>query len=121
MSPADAQTVKQELQINPVVVFLRGSLTDTVEQSNQRLLELLGPMRTAVVFIDIATRPDTERSLRRMAKGRDFPLMYIRGHLLGDLAELEALAKNNQLRPLLKAAVKKRHFVPSSPAGQRWH
>lgn len=99
-------TIKEQIEANPVLIFMKGSPDAPQCGFSARTVQALMDCGERFAFVDVLSNPEIRANLPAYAKWPTFPQLWIEGELVGGCDIVCEMHENNELEPMIKAATK---------------
>ena len=98
------EQIKQTIQDNPVVIFMKGTPEFPQCGFSMRTAEALKACNAKFTYVDILAAPDVRANLPKVSNWPTFPQVFINGELVGGCDITLDLYQKGELQKLLDAA-----------------
>ncbi len=98
------ETIKEQIAVNPVLLYMKGSPNAPQCGFSARAAEVLKACGVKFAYVDILQNPEIRASLPKYANWPTFPQLWIGGELVGGSDILIELYEKGELQDMLKAA-----------------
>ena len=98
-------TIKDQIESNPVIVYMKGSPDQPQCGFSARTIEALMGCGKRFAFVDILANPDIRSNLPKYANWPTFPQLWVKGELVGGCDIVTEMFENGELLPMITAAV----------------
>ncbi|MEZ7985324.1 MAG: Grx4 family monothiol glutaredoxin [Pseudomonadales bacterium] len=98
-------TIKDQIESNPVIVYMKGSPDQPQCGFSARTIEALMGGNKRFAFVDILANPDIRSNLPKYANWPTFPQLWVNGELVGGCDIVTEMFENGELLPMITAAV----------------
>ncbi len=98
-------TIKQQINDNPVLLYMKGSPNAPQCGFSQRASAILMACGQRFAFVDILANPEIRATLPSYANWPTFPQLWIKGELIGGSDILQEMHDKGELKELIDAAV----------------
>lgn len=105
MTEEVVQTIKDQIESNPVLLYMKGSPSAPQCGFSAQTVQCLIACGERFSYIDILSNPDIRSTLPDYANWPTFPQLYIAGDLIGGCDIITEMFESGELEPLIKAAV----------------
>ena len=105
MSQEIIEVIKQQIESNPVILFMKGSPNQPQCGFSARASQVLMACGERFAYVDILSNPDIRANLPAYANWRTFPQLWIKGELIGGSDIIAEMHEKGELLPLVKDAV----------------
>lgn len=107
------ERIKQQVESNPVVIYMKGTPEIPRCGFSQRASQALAATGFPFTYVNVLEDPEIFDNLPRYADWPTFPQIYVDGELVGGCDITLELYQNGELKGLLEAAITK-HDTPST-------
>ena len=98
-------TIKDQIESNPVIIYMKGSPDQPQCGFSARTIEALMSCGKRFAFVDILANPDIRSNLPKYANWPTFPQLWVKGELVGGCDIVTEMFENGELLPMITAAV----------------
>ena len=99
------ERIKQQVESNPVVIFMKGTPQLPACGFSSRAAEALTACGEKYAYVNILEDPEIFQNLPRFADWPTFPQIYIKGELVGGCDITLELYQQGELQKMVKSAV----------------
>lgn len=99
------ERIKQQVESNPVVIYMKGSPQFPACGFSSRTAEVLTACGVEFAHVNVLEDPEIFQNLPRFADWPTFPQVYINGELIGGCDITLELFQSGELKQMVKAAV----------------
>ena len=99
------EKIKQQIAENPILLYMKGSPEMPQCGYSARAANCLKECGVPFAYVDILANPDIRQELPKYAQWPTFPLLWVRGELIGGSDILAEMHANGELEPLLKQSL----------------
>ncbi len=96
--------IKQQVEENPVIVFMKGTPTLPQCGFSSRTAEALKQCNQKFAYVNVLADPEIFENLPQFANWPTFPQVYIAGELVGGCDITVELFENGELKTMVEAA-----------------
>jgi monothiol glutaredoxin len=107
------ERIKQQVESNPVVIYMKGTPEAPRCGFSQRASQALAATGLPFAYFNVLEDPDIFDNLPRYADWPTFPQIYIKGELIGGCDITLELYQNGELQKLMEGAVAQTDSVAS--------
>lgn len=107
MSTATIELIKEQIDTNPVLLYMKGTPQFPMCGFSARVVQILKELDTDFHHVNVLENPDIRQELPKYAKWPTFPQLYIQGELIGGCDIITEMYQDDELQPLLKKAASK--------------
>ena len=104
MMDAVMEQIKNTLNENPVVIFMKGTPDFPQCGFSMRTCQALRACDIEFSFVDVIAQPEIRESLPKFSDWPTFPQVFINGELIGGCDIVMDLDRNGQLKNILNTA-----------------
>jgi len=94
--------IKQQIEANPVILYMKGSPTFPQCGFSARAVQILNACGVQFEAINILENPDIRAALPQYANWPTFPQLFIKGELVGGSDIMAELFEEGELQKLLE-------------------
>ncbi len=105
MSAEVMEQIKQQIESNPILLFMKGSPRMPQCGFSSRAVQVLSACGERFAYVDILAHPDIRATLPQYANWPTFPQLWINGELIGGSDIISDLYEQGELQKLVKSAV----------------
>ncbi len=105
MSQEIIENIKQQIESNPIILFMKGSPNQPQCGFSARASQVLMACGERFAYVDILSNPDIRANLPAYANWPTFPQLWIKGELIGGSDIIAEMYEKGELLPLVKDAV----------------
>ncbi len=98
-------TIKQQLQSNPILLYMKGTPENPQCGFSARAVSVLHGAKVPFASVDVLANPFIREKLPQVSNWPTFPQLFIKGELIGGSDIVADMAKSGELQPLLDAAL----------------
>lgn len=99
--------IKEQVETNPVVIYMKGSPEAPRCGFSQRASQALAATGQPFAYVNVLEDPEIFDNLPRYADWPTFPQIYINGELVGGCDITLELHASGELKPMMEQAVAK--------------
>ena len=96
--------IKQAIQSNQIMVFMKGSPEFPQCGFSARLSEILNEYDVDFSYINVLTEPDVRANLHRHSNWPTFPQLYVNGEFVGGCDIVQQMHQNGELKSVIEQA-----------------
>ena len=104
MSEAVLDTIKDQIESNPIILYMKGSPQAPQCGFSAQTVQCLMACGERFAYVDILGNPDIRATLPGYANWPTFPQLYVDGELVGGCDIVTEMYQSGELEPLLKQA-----------------
>jgi monothiol glutaredoxin len=101
MNTTTLDTIKTQIDENPVILYMKGSPKSPQCGFSSQACQALAACGVAFAFIDILAHPDIRETLPKFANWPTFPQLYINRELVGGCDIILELYQSGELKQML--------------------
>jgi len=98
------QTIKEQIESNPVVLYMKGSPNAPQCGFSARAAQVLMACGEKFAYVDILQNPDIRANLPKYGNWPTFPQLWVKGELVGGSDILLEMHEKGELLPLIQSA-----------------
>ena len=98
-------TIKEQVQSNPIILYMKGSPNQPQCGFSARTSQALMACGERFAYVDILSNPEIRTHLPQFANWPTFPQLWVGGELVGGCDIVVEMYESGELQPLVKAAV----------------
>ena len=98
-------TLKQQIQDNPVILYMKGSPDQPQCGFSARTVEAVMACGKRFAYVDVLANPDVRANLPKFANWPTFPQLWIAGELVGGCDIVTEMFESGELQPMINEAV----------------
>ena len=99
------QTIKEQIEGNPVIVYMKGSPDAPQCGFSARTIEALMNCGKRFAYVDVLTNPEIRSNLPKYANWPTFPQLWVQGELVGGCDIVTEMAAKGELQSIIDEAV----------------
>ena len=103
-SDAIIDTIKEQLQANPIILYMKGSPQAPQCGFSAQTVQCLIACGERFAYVDILANPDIRATLPHYANWPTFPQLYIGGELVGGCDIVTEMFEAGELQPMVQEA-----------------
>jgi monothiol glutaredoxin len=104
MSEDILDTIKEQIEANPILLYMKGSPAAPQCGFSAQTVQCLVACGQRFAYVDILSNPEIRATLPQYANWPTFPQLYIEGELIGGCDIVTEMFESGELEPLIKAA-----------------
>jgi len=104
MTEEVVQTIKDQIESNPILLYMKGSPGAPECGFSAQTVQCLIACGERFSYVDILSNPEIRSTLPGYANWPTFPQLYIAGDLIGGCDIITEMFESGELEPLIKAA-----------------
>ncbi len=101
------ERIKQQVEANPVVIFMKGTPDMPQCGFSSRASQALAACGVPFAHVNVLADPEIFQNLPRYANWPTFPQVYVKGELIGGCDITLEMFQKGELQKLTQAAVQK--------------
>ena len=105
MSEAVLDTIKEQIEGNPIILYMKGSPQAPQCGFSARTVQCLMACGERFAYVDILSNPEIRATLPQYSNWPTFPQLYVDGELVGGCDIVAEMFELGELEPLIKEAV----------------
>lgn len=98
------ETIKQQIENNPVLLYMKGSPDAPQCGFSQRAAQALMACGERFAYVDILSNPDIRSTLPSYANWPTFPQLWVSGELVGGCDIITEMHEKGELKPIVVSA-----------------
>ncbi|KXU38622.1 glutaredoxin [Ventosimonas gracilis] len=98
------QTIKEQIENNPVVLYMKGSPNAPQCGFSARAAQVLMACGEKFAYVDILQNPEIRAHLPQYGNWPTFPQLWVKGELVGGSDILLEMHEKGELLPLIQSA-----------------
>jgi monothiol glutaredoxin len=99
------ETIKQQIEQNPVILYMKGSPDAPQCGFSMRASQAVMACGRRFAFVDVLANPDIRANLPKYANWPTFPQLWVKGELIGGCDIITEMHEKGELKPLIEEAV----------------
>ena len=99
------ETIKQQIEQNPVILYMKGSPDAPQCGFSQRTSQAVMSCGRRFAYVDVLANPDIRANLPKYANWPTFPQLWVKGELVGGCDIITEMHEKGELKTLVDAAV----------------
>ncbi len=107
MSDDILETIKEQIDSNPIIIYMKGSPAAPQCGFSAQTVQCLAACGERFAYVDVLAHPEIRSTLPKYADWPTFPQLYIDGELIGGCDIITEMHESGELEPLIKAAAAK--------------
>lgn len=101
------ETIKQQINENPVILFMKGSPNAPQCGFSQRTSQAVMACGQRFAYVDVLANPDIRSELPKYGNWPTFPQLWVNGELIGGCDIIMEMHEKGELKSLLdESAIK---------------
>lgn len=104
MSQEIIDIIKQQIESNPIILYMKGSPNQPQCGFSARASQVLMACGERFAYVDILTNPEIRANLPVYANWPTFPQLWVNGELIGGSDIIAEMYEQGELQPLVKEA-----------------
>jgi len=104
MSQEIIDIIKQQIESNPIILYMKGSPNQPQCGFSARASQVLMACGERFAYVDILTNPEIRANLPVYANWPTFPQLWVNGELIGGSDIIAEMYEQGELQPLIKEA-----------------
>lgn len=106
MAASILETIKEQIEGNPILLYMKGSPQQPQCGFSARTVQALMACGERFAYINILENPEVRESLKVYSNWPTFPQLYINGELVGGCDIVTELYESGELKKMVSDAVK---------------
>ena len=98
-------TIKQQIQNNPIILYMKGSPNAPQCGFSMRTSQVLMACGRRFAYVDVLSNPDIRANLPAYANWPTFPQLWVNGELIGGCDIVLGMYEKGELKSLIDQAV----------------
>lgn len=99
------ETLQQQVNDNPVILYMKGSPNQPQCGFSARTVEALMACGKRFAYVDVLSNPEIRSNLPKFANWPTFPQLWVKGELVGGCDIITEMHESGELQPLIDSAV----------------
>lgn len=99
------ERIKQQIAGNQILLYMKGTPDAPRCGFSAKAVQLVRACGVSFAHVDVLAEPEIRQELPHYAQWPTFPQLWVNGELIGGCDILTEMAENQELQPLLQAAV----------------
>ncbi|GIX30124.1 MAG: glutaredoxin [Porticoccaceae bacterium] len=99
------EIIKQQIEENPVILYMKGSPEAPQCGFSARAVEALIRCGKRFAYVDVLANPEIRANLPKYANWPTFPQLWVKGELIGGSDIIAEMAQTGELQKLIDEAV----------------
>ncbi len=99
------ETLRQQVEGNPVILYMKGSPDQPQCGFSARTVEVLMACGKRFAYVDVLANPEIRANLPKFANWPTFPQLWVNGELIGGCDIVIEMHTTGELQPLIDEAV----------------
>jgi len=104
MSEEVIATIKEQIESNPILLYMKGSPGAPQCGFSAQTVQCLISCGERFAYVDILSNPEIRATLPGYANWPTFPQLYLEGELVGGCDIITEMFESGELEPLVKQA-----------------
>ena len=104
MSEEVIATIKEQIESNPILLYMKGSPGAPQCGFSAQTVQCLISCGERFAYVDILVNPEIRATLPGYANWPTFPQLYLEGELVGGCDIITEMFESGELEPLVKQA-----------------
>lgn len=102
MSTETIEKIKQQIESNPIILYMKGMPQMPQCGFSARAVQALSACGAEFAYVNVLENPDIRSTLPQYANWPTFPQLYINGELIGGCDIILELYSSGELKTLIK-------------------
>lgn len=99
------QTIKDQIDGNPVIIYMKGSPDAPQCGFSARTIEALMHCGKRFAYVDVLSNPEIRANLPKFGSWPTFPQLWVKGELVGGCDIVTDMAAKGELQSIIDEAV----------------
>lgn len=99
------ETIKQQIEQNPVILYMKGSPDAPQCGFSMRASQAVMACGRRFAYVDVLSNPDIRANLPKYANWPTFPQLWVKGELVGGCDIVTEMHEKGELKSLIENAV----------------
>ena len=104
MSDETFEIIKEQLQNNPIILYMKGSPNQPQCGFSARTSQALMACGERFAYVDVLSNPDIRATLPKIANWPTFPQLWVDGELVGGCDIMMEMYEKGELKELIDKA-----------------
>ena len=113
MSAEIMEQIKQQIEDNPILLFMKGNPVCRSAVFLPRAVQMLIACGERFAYVDVLENPEIRSELPKYANWPTFPQLWINGELVGGSDIMSDMYEKGELQAMIKAATARSNTPPS--------
>jgi len=107
MSEDILDTIRQQVDSNPIILYMKGSPAAPQCGFSAQTVQCLAAIGERFAYVDVLANPEIRATLPKFGNWPTFPQLYVDGELVGGCDIITEMYESGELEPLIKSAAEK--------------
>jgi monothiol glutaredoxin len=107
MSEDILDTIRQQVESNPIILYMKGSPAAPQCGFSAQTVQCLAGCGERFAYVDVLSNPEIRATLPQFGNWPTFPQLYVEGELVGGCDIVTEMYQSGELETLIKAAAAK--------------
>lgn len=107
MSEDTLDTIRQQVESNPIILYMKGSPAAPQCGFSAQTVQCLAGCGERFAYVDVLANPDIRATLPQFGNWPTFPQLYVEGELVGGCDIITEMYESGELQTLIKSAAEK--------------
>jgi len=104
MSDDVLDTIREQVQSNPILLYMKGSPAAPQCGFSAQTVQALAACGERFAYVDVLSHPEIRANLPKDADWPTFPQLYVDGELIGGCDIISEMHESGELQELIKKA-----------------
>jgi len=104
MSEDILDTIREQIESNPIIIYMKGSPAAPQCGFSAQTVQCLASCGERFAYVDVLAHPEIRASLPQFANWPTFPQLYVNGELVGGCDIVSEMYESGELQTLIKGA-----------------
>jgi monothiol glutaredoxin len=107
MSEDILETIRQQVESNPIILYMKGSPAAPQCGFSAQIVQCLVGCGERFAYVDVLTNPEIRANLPKFGNWPTFPQLYVAGELVGGCDIVNEMYANGELQTLIQSVAQK--------------
>jgi monothiol glutaredoxin len=107
MSEDILDTIRQQVETNPIILYMKGSPAAPQCGFSAQTVQCLAGCGERFAYVDVLSNPEIRATLPQFGNWPTFPQLYVEGELVGGCDIITEMYESGELQTLIKGAAAK--------------
>jgi monothiol glutaredoxin len=98
------ETIKEQIENNPVILYMKGSPNQPQCGFSARTSQALMACGERFAYVDVLSNPEIRANLPTYANWPTFPQLWVKGELIGGCDIVLEMYESGELQPIIREA-----------------
>jgi monothiol glutaredoxin len=104
MSEDILDTIREQIQANPILLYMKGSPAAPQCGFSAQTVQCLASVGERFAYVDVLAHPEVRAKLPEVSEWPTFPQLFVEGELVGGCDIVTEMYQSGELAELIKAA-----------------